>query len=77
MGDGFRDSLDRLLTASAQPLDRWLLPYRQRLPAASRGESAQPAFATLADWFEHQVRCTPQATALVGGQQRLNYRHLN
>ncbi len=75
--DGFRDSLDRLLTASAQPLDRWLLPYRQRLPAASRGESAQPAFATLADWFEHQVRCTPQATALVGGQQRLNYRHLN
>ncbi|UZE26698.1 hybrid non-ribosomal peptide synthetase/type I polyketide synthase [Pseudomonas asplenii] len=75
--DGFRDALDRLLTASAQPLDRWLLPYRQRLPAASRGESAQPAFATLAGWFEHQVRCTPQATALVGGQQRLNYRHLN
>ncbi|WP_419736043.1 amino acid adenylation domain-containing protein [Pseudomonas sp. COR18] len=73
----FHAGLDLLLQAPDSPLDRLLLPYRHRLPPASLGERVQPPFATLADWFEHQVRCTPEATALVAGERRVSYRRLN
>ncbi|MFZ4963087.1 amino acid adenylation domain-containing protein [Pseudomonas sp. Mn2068] len=73
----FRGALDRLLQAPTEPLDSLLLPYRRSLPAASQGGAGQPPFATLADWFEYQVQCTPDATALVAGEQRLSYGHLN
>ncbi|NWD51155.1 non-ribosomal peptide synthetase [Pseudomonas gingeri] len=73
----FRHSLDLLLQTPDKPLDTLLLPYRRRLPAASQGAAGQPPFTTVADWFEYQVRCTPDATALVAGEQRLSYGRLN
>lgn len=74
----FQRGLDELLETSGHTrLDQLLLPYRRSLPAASQGPLTPVPFTTLADWFEHQARCTPEATALVAGERRLSYRRLN
>ncbi|RON51597.1 hybrid non-ribosomal peptide synthetase/type I polyketide synthase [Pseudomonas frederiksbergensis] len=73
----FNRGLDLLLQSPAATLDTLLGPYRQHLPLASEGASGAAPFSTMADWFEHQVHCTPTATALVAGQQRLSYSELN
>ncbi|MGF6127532.1 amino acid adenylation domain-containing protein [Pseudomonas frederiksbergensis] len=73
----FCRGLDLLLDTPAATLDDLLSPYRRQLAPASEGVSGSPPFNTLADWFEHQVLCTPHATALVAGQQRLSYGELN
>jgi amino acid adenylation domain-containing protein len=70
-------SLDLLLESPAATLDDLLNPYRRHMPVASEGSSGEPPFKTLADWFDHQVHCTPHAIALVAGQQRLSYAELN
>jgi amino acid adenylation domain-containing protein len=77
VNDLFSRGLDLLLESPAATLDDLLSPYRRQLPVASEGVSGEPPFNTLADWFEHQVHCTPDATALVAGQQRLSYVELN
>ncbi|MFJ2485205.1 amino acid adenylation domain-containing protein [Pseudomonas sp. NPDC087639] len=73
----FRRGLDLLLESPAATLDDLLDPYRSGLPAASEGPISEQAFNTLADWFEHQAHSTPDAIALVQGQQRLAYGELN
>ncbi|UWF51920.1 amino acid adenylation domain-containing protein [Pseudomonas sp. N3-W] len=73
----FGRGLDLLLQSPAATLDDLLSPYRLSLLPASEGGSGEPPFNTLADWFEHQVHCTPDATALVAGQRRITYAELN
>ncbi|WP_440092845.1 amino acid adenylation domain-containing protein [Pseudomonas syringae] len=78
----FQRGLDLLLKgpntkSPAATLHEVLGPYRFSLPAASQGISEQPPFNTLADWFEHQVNCTPDAPALVADQRRIRYAELN
>ncbi|TFH79391.1 hybrid non-ribosomal peptide synthetase/type I polyketide synthase [Pseudomonas kribbensis] len=73
----FRRGLDLLLESPAATLDSLLGPYRQGLAPASEGPKGELPFNTLADWFEHQVHCTPDAIALVQGQRRLTYGELN
>jgi amino acid adenylation domain-containing protein len=73
----FCRGLDLLLHTPAATLDDLLSPYRQHLLPASEGGSGHPPFSTLADWFEHQVQCTPSAIALVAGPQHLSYGELN
>ncbi|WP_213938240.1 non-ribosomal peptide synthetase [Pseudomonas sp. dw_612] len=73
----FCRGLDLLLDTPAATLDDLLNPYRRLLPPASEGSSGTAPFTTVADWFEHQVHCTPNATALVAGSQRLSYAELN
>ncbi|MCU0121632.1 amino acid adenylation domain-containing protein [Pseudomonas sp. B2M1-30] len=73
----FRRGLDLLLETPAATLDDLLGPYRLGLPVASEGLGGEVPFNTLADWFEHQVLCTPHATALVQGSRRLTYTELN
>ncbi|MGN8120129.1 amino acid adenylation domain-containing protein [Pseudomonas sp. 22082] len=73
----FRRGLDLLLENPAANLENLLGPYRRSLPPASEGPQIALPFNTLADGFEHQVLCTPEAVALVQGQQRLNYSELN
>lgn len=72
-----RRGLDRLLDSPLATLDDVLEPYRLSLPPASEGHGGEPPFSILADWFEHQVCCTPDATALVDRQRRLTYGELN
>lgn len=73
----FRRGLDLLLESPAARLDDLLGPYRRSLPPASEGPKIALPFNTLADGFEHQVHCTPQAVALVQGPQHLSYSELN
>ncbi len=73
----FRRGLDLLLESPAAKLDDLLGPYRLGLPSASEGPRTALPFNTLADGFEHQVHYTPEAVALVQGQQRLSYSELN
>ncbi|UQS17581.1 hybrid non-ribosomal peptide synthetase/type I polyketide synthase [Pseudomonas sp. HS6] len=73
----FRRGLDLLLETPATTLDSLLGPYRHGLAPASEGPKGELPFITLADWFEHQVHCTPDAVALVQGQRRLTYGELN
>ncbi|WP_439821233.1 amino acid adenylation domain-containing protein [Pseudomonas sp. HLG18] len=73
----FRRGLDLLLETPAANLNDLLEPYRRSLPPASEGPRIALPFNTLADGFEHQVHCTPEAVALVQGQQRLTYSELN
>ncbi|PCR95763.1 non-ribosomal peptide synthetase [Pseudomonas fluorescens] len=73
----FRRGLDLLLESPAATLDSLLGPYRHGLAPASEGPKGELPFNTLADWFEHQVHCTPDAVALVKGQRRLTYGELN
>lgn len=73
----FRRGLDLLLESPMATLDSLVGPYRRGLPAASEGPKVELPFNTLADWFEHQVHCTPDATALVQGQRHLTYLELN
>lgn len=70
-------SLDLLLESPAATLDDLLTPYRRHLPVASEGSRDKPPFNTVADWFGHQVHCTPHAIALVAGQQQLSYGELD
>ncbi|WP_248920048.1 hybrid non-ribosomal peptide synthetase/type I polyketide synthase [Pseudomonas entomophila] len=69
--------LDLLLDNPQASLDALVAPYRLGLPPASVGASQPLPFATMADWFEHQVRETPAATALVAGQRHLRYAELD
>lgn len=73
----FHRGLDLLLETPAATLDNLLSPYRRHLSPASEGAVATAPFNTMADWFEHQVHCTPSVTALVAGQQHLSYAELN
>nr|WP_236197277.1 non-ribosomal peptide synthetase [Pseudomonas glycinae] len=73
----FRRGLDLLLETPAANLNDLLGPYRSSLPPASEGPQIALPFNTLSDGFEHQVHCTPEAVALVQGQQRLTYSELN
>ncbi|WP_248743542.1 MULTISPECIES: non-ribosomal peptide synthetase [unclassified Pseudomonas] len=73
----FRRGLDLLLESPAATLESLLGPYRHGLAPASEGPKGEPPFKTLADWFEHQVHCTPDAVALVQGQRQLIYSELN
>lgn len=73
----FRRGLDLLLENPTANLNDLLGPYRRSLPPASEGPQVVLPFNTLADGFEHQVLCTPEAVALVQGQQRLSYSELN
>lgn len=72
-----RRGLDLLLETPAANLNDLLGPYRRGLPPASEGPRTALPFNTLADGFEHQVHCTPEAVALVQGQRRLTYSELN
>ncbi|WMW03741.1 non-ribosomal peptide synthetase [Pseudomonas entomophila] len=69
--------LDLLLENPQASLDTLVAPYRLGLPPASEGATLPLPFATVADWFEHQVHETPEATALVAGQRRLSYAELD
>lgn len=73
----FQQGLDLLLEKPSAILDDLLTPYRFSLPPASQGGSDEAPFVTLADWFEHQVNCTPDAPALVADQQRISYAELD
>ncbi|MGY2438214.1 amino acid adenylation domain-containing protein [Pseudomonas sp. SDO52101_S400] len=73
----FRRGLDLLLETPAAMLDSLIGPYRHGLAPASECPKGEPPFNSLADWFEHQVYCTPDATALVQGQRRFTYSELN
>ncbi|QGL59663.1 amino acid adenylation domain-containing protein [Pseudomonas coronafaciens pv. oryzae str. 1_6] len=78
----FQRGIDLLLDspATSNPaatLHDVLRPWRFSLPAASQGVSDEPPFNTLADWFEHQVHCTPDAPALVADQRCISYARLN
>ncbi|WP_367256870.1 amino acid adenylation domain-containing protein [Pseudomonas sp. stari2] len=73
----FRRGLDLLLESPAATLDSLLGPYRHGLAPASEGPKGELPFNTLADWFEHQVHCTPDAVALVQGLRRFSYAELN
>ncbi|WP_375097982.1 MULTISPECIES: amino acid adenylation domain-containing protein [unclassified Pseudomonas] len=72
-----RQGLDLLLAHPDSTLDAFVSPYRQRLPVTSEGAARAVPFTTVADWFEHQAHATPEATALVAGQQRVSYAELD
>ncbi|MFA1029623.1 Non-ribosomal peptide synthetase/polyketide synthetase [Pseudomonas syringae pv. helianthi] len=73
----FQQGLDLLLEKPSTLLDDLLTPYRFSLPPASQGGSDEAPFGTLADWFEHQVSCTPDAPALVADRQCVSYAELD
>ncbi|EPF65906.1 hybrid non-ribosomal peptide synthetase/type I polyketide synthase [Pseudomonas syringae] len=72
-----QQGLDLLLEKPSATLDALLTPYRFNLPPASQGDSAEPPFNTVADWFAYQVSCTPDAPALVDNQQCISYAELD
>jgi len=72
-----RRGLDLLLESPTATLHDVLKPHRLSLLPASEGPRSEPPFNTLADWFEHQVHATPNATALVAGKRQLSYAELN
>ncbi|RMN61951.1 condensation domain-containing protein, partial [Pseudomonas syringae] len=72
-----QQGLDLLLEKPLATLDALLTPYRFSLPPASQGDSAEPPFNTVADWFAYQVSCTPDAPALVADQQCISYAELD
>ncbi|MEE4915319.1 amino acid adenylation domain-containing protein [Pseudomonas alliivorans] len=73
----FQRGLDVLLERPSATLHDVLEPHRLGLPPASVGDSAEPPFTTLADWFEHQVHFTPQSIALVADRRQVSYAELN
>ncbi len=73
----FACGLDLLLTRPAATLDDLIRPWRNSLAASPPIKVSAPPFSTLADWFEHQARCTPAATALVNGQRTVRYDELD
>ncbi len=48
-----QQGLDLLLEKPSATLDALLTPYRFSLPPASQGDSAEPPFNTVADWFAY------------------------
>ncbi|MBA2675613.1 MAG: SDR family NAD(P)-dependent oxidoreductase, partial [Ramlibacter sp.] len=73
----FRRGLDLLLQEQPASLDDLVAPYRCRLPELGAGPPASVGFDSIADWFEHQARCTPDAPALRGHGNTLSYRELD
>ncbi|MES2936897.1 MAG: amino acid adenylation domain-containing protein [Pseudomonadota bacterium] len=73
----FRRGLDLLLQESPASLDDLVVPYRQRLPQLGSGPAAPIGFTSIADWFEHQARSTPQAPALRARDRTFSYRELD
>ncbi|MET1077652.1 MAG: amino acid adenylation domain-containing protein [Pseudomonas sp.] len=73
----FGQGLDLLLEQPEARLADLVEPYRCQLPAASEGPTQVPGFGAIADWFEHQVRSSPEATALVDRSQAISYARLD
>ncbi len=79
----YRELLRTLESQAAQPLCQWRgwgADDVQTMLALGRAEeacAANPAESTLPDWFEAQVRRTPEALAWCSGHNRLTYAQLN
>jgi amino acid adenylation domain-containing protein len=73
----FRFALDLLLEGQGGGLGALVTAHREAFPQPGDGATVEPAFDTVADWFEYQARCTPSAPALVGRDRSFSYAQLD
>ncbi|SUD30354.1 peptide synthase [Pseudomonas fluorescens] len=80
LGQHWLNLLERCMAAPQQPIDTLSLlsdVQQQRLLGWNHTDTAYPLERCVHQWIEQQVERTPDAPALIFGEQRLTYAELN